>query len=131
MFKSTQALEKGLQSSYLRNEVIANNIANVETPGFKSSRVEFESVFKEALEKESSFVAKRTRGKHISFGVSDLENLSPRVVEDSSTSIRMDGNNVDIDFENVELAKNTVLYNTLVKKISTEYSKIKSAIEGR
>jgi len=131
MFKSTQALEKGLQSSYLRNEVISNNIANAETPGFKASKVEFESVFKEALEKESSFVAKRTRSKHISFGMTDLENLSPRIIENNSSSMRMDGNNVDIDFENVELAKNTVLYNTLVQKISSEFDKLKSAIDGR
>jgi len=131
MFKSTQALEKGLEASYLRNEVISNNIANVETPGFKSSKVEFESVFREAMKNESSFLAKKTRDKHISFGANDLETLSPRVIENSATSIRVDGNNVDIDLENVELAKNTILYNTYVQKVASEFKKIKSAIEGR
>jgi len=49
LFNDIQLLEKGIDASWLRNQVISNNIANVDTPGFKSSKVEFESVFKAAL----------------------------------------------------------------------------------
>ena len=46
--------------------------------------------------------------------------------------MKMDGNNVDIDYENVELAKNTLYYNTLVEKLNSEFSMLRLAItEGR
>ena len=66
IFDSTKYLEKGLDAAWTRNQVIANNIANADTPGFKSSKVEFESIFQSALE-NGGFTAKQTRDKHINF----------------------------------------------------------------
>lgn len=131
IFNSTAYLEKGLNASWQRNEVITNNIANVDTPGFKRSEVEFESVFKSALE-SSGFTAKQTRQGHLFQGSSSLDNISAVVLEDGSTSMRLDGNNVDIDYESAELAKNTIYYNTLVQKITSEFSRLRMAItEGK
>ncbi len=131
IFDSTKNLEKGLDAAWLRNQVISNNIANAETPGFKSSRVEFEDLFAASLDKESSFQNKMTRDKHIAFS-SQPQSVSPVVVQNDSTAMRMDDNNVDIDYENVELAKNTIYYNTLVEKLNTEFSMLRLAItEGR
>lgn len=132
IFESTKHLEKGLDAAWLRNQVISNNIANAETPGFKSSSVEFESVFAAALDDTSGFDNKITRDKHISFSNTDPDGVVPTVVKNSGTDMRMDGNNVDIDYENVELAKNTLYYNTLVEKLNTEFSMLRMAItEGR
>jgi flagellar basal-body rod protein FlgB len=92
--------------------------------------VEFESVFKSALENEG-FSAKRTRDKHMSFS-DDIDSVTPSIVENTSTTMRMDGNNVDIDYENTELAKNTIYYNTLIEKMNSEFSRLKMAInEGK
>jgi flagellar basal-body rod protein FlgB len=130
IFDSTKYLEKGLDASWTRNQVISNNIANNDTPNFKASSVEFESVFKAALENEG-FTAKRTRDKHIAFG-DDITSAAPRIVTDTGTTMRMDGNNVDIDHENAELAKNTIYYDTLVEKLSSEFSRLRMAInEGK
>ena len=128
MFGNVNMLKAGLDASWLRNEVIANNIANADTPNFKSSSVSFESAFKKALNQEG-FSAKTTRAGHIDFS----DNL-PRatVVTDTDTTYRMDGNNVNIDSENAALAKNQIYYNTLVQQLSSEFSKLKMAInEGK
>lgn len=132
LFNNTSYLEKGLDAAWLRNEVIANNIANGDTPDFKSSHVEFESTFRRALynEKEKdTFVNKQTRDKHISFNEEEDVNISPVVVENSNTTMRMDGNNVDIEFEQTELAKNQIYYNLLIQKLNRQFGRIKTAIK--
>lgn len=128
LFNSTSLLEKGLDATWKRNEVINNNIANVNTPGFKSSKVEFESVFKEVLE-GGGFKAKRTREGHLYTGSPNLEEIKPNVILNEGSSMRLDGNNVDIDYESAELAKNTIYYNTLVLKLNSEFSRMKKAIQ--
>jgi flagellar basal-body rod protein FlgB len=128
MFSNVNMLKAGLDASWMRNEVIANNIANVDTPNFKSASVSFESAFRNALNQEG-FTAKTTRAQHIDFS----DNL-PRatVVTDTGTTYRMDGNNVNIDAESAKLAKNQIYYNTLVRQLSSEFSKLSMAInEGK
>lgn len=123
IFDNVNVLQKGLDASWLKNKVIANNIANVDTPGFKASSVSFEASFKAALGRE--FSAKRTRAKHIDFSGNDMRGV---VMQDNSTTYRMDGNNVNIDAQNAELAKNTIYYNTLVQQLSSEFRKLQIAI---
>jgi len=130
LFSSTSYLEKGLDASWLRDQVISNNIANVSTPGFKSSRVEFESIFKSALENDG-FQAKKTRDTHMDF-TPDVDSVTPEIIQNTSTTMRMDGNNVDVDYENAELAKNAIYYNTLIEKMNSEFSRLRMAItEGK
>ncbi|MEL7608365.1 MAG: flagellar basal body rod protein FlgB [Bacillota bacterium] len=130
IFGNMNYLQKGLDAASLRNEVISNNIANVDTPGFKRSDVEFESYFKAALE-DGGFTAKTTRDKHIKFS-SSIDGVSPLTVQDNSTSMRMDGNNVDIDAENALLAANTIYYDTLVEKLNSEITRLSIVInEGK
>ena len=122
MFGNVDMLKSGLDASWLRNEVIANNIANVDTPNFKSS------AFQNALSQDS-MSARKTRDGHIDFSDTLPE---ARVVTDTGTTYRMDGNNVNIDAENAALAKNQIYYNTLVRQLSSEFSKLRMAInEGK
>lgn len=128
LFSNIEWLEKGLDASWLRGQVISNNIANVDTVGFKSSSVQFESAFKAALESES-FSTTCTNEKHIDFS-NTADNVSASVVKNDDTTMRMDGNNVDIDYQNAELAKNTIYFNTLVQQISSEFRRLNMAIQG-
>ena len=131
LFRSTDLLARGLDAAQLRQDTIANNIANVDTPGFKASHVEFESYMKAAMEQDD-FEAKVTRDKHIRFdGGDDAGAVRPAVVQDDSTTMRMDGNNVDIDQQMTDLAKNTIWYNTLVTKMNGELERMRMAIDGR
>jgi flagellar basal-body rod protein FlgB len=135
LFQSADLLQKGLEASWTRNTVIRNNIANVETPGFKGSDVRFESLLAEALETPDGFVGKKTRSKHIDIGEKtglDAMSVTPRVVLNDNTAMRMDGNNVDIEAENVKLAQNSLLYNTELTKLNSELTRIKLAVsEGK
>jgi len=129
-FGGIDLLQKGLDAAWTRNSVITNNIANVDTPGFKSSKVEFESALKQAMVAESGgFRAKTTRPEHYDFSGS-VEKVKPAIVSNNDTSYRADGNNVDIDYESVELARNTYWYYALIEQISSEFAKLKTAING-
>ena len=131
MFKPMDVIQKGLSASWKRNAIIRNNIANVETPGFKASYLEFESLFKRAVE-ESGFAGTRTHPKHIEIGTSSLDNLQPMILQSRDLSMRKDGNNVDIESENVRLAQNSIFYNTLMEKLNSEIRRLRMAIsEGR
>ncbi len=125
----TDVLKSGLDAAWLRNEVIMNNVANAETPGFKASKVEFENTFKAALKNGGTFKTKCTRSGHKSF---DCGALGAKVIKNGRTSMRMDGNNVDIEEENIELARNTIYYYTLTEQLKSELMRLKLAItEGR
>ncbi|MDN5276512.1 MAG: flagellar basal-body rod protein FlgB [Clostridiales bacterium] len=131
LFSHMGVLEKALDASWLRNEVIAHNIANADTPGYKKYRVEFEEELKSALE-ASTLKGKKTRPKHLDIGASSIDEVRPRVVRTDGTQMREDGNNVDMDEEMTSLAKNAIMYNALVQKISGEFRKLKTVInEGR
>ncbi len=131
LFSHMGVLEKALDASWLRNEVIAHNIANADTPGYKKYKVKFEEELRSALE-ASALRGKKTRLKHLDIGVSPIDEVRPRVVRTGGTQMREDGNNVDMDEEMTSLAKNAIMYNALVQKISGEFSKLKMVInEGR
>lgn len=134
LFASVNLLQKGMEASWTRSTVLRNNIANAETPGFKSSDVEFESVFADTLDTAAghgSFRGKMTREKHIPIG-SITGDLSPHVVENKNTAMLFNENNVDVEAEQVKLAQNSIYFNTLHSKLNGELARLKMAIrEGK
>ncbi|MBC7765483.1 MAG: flagellar basal body rod protein FlgB [Hyphomonadaceae bacterium] len=125
-------LQKGLDVAWTRNRVIANNIANAETPNFKASKVEFESILKSELGGGGSMAMRKSSDKHMNSGGGVGSSIEPSVIQNQTTSMRTDGNNVDIENEMTELAKNNLLYQTLVQKASKEMAKARYIIsEGR
>ena len=116
-FGSLDKLGRGLDAAWTKNEVISGNIANVDTPGYKRRVVEFGNLLEEATTNLKSDKANSTPGVKIT-------------IDNSTDSLRTDGNNVNIDTEMVELAKNSIYYNLLSQKVSGEIQKIESAIKG-
>jgi flagellar basal-body rod protein FlgB len=124
-------LQKALDASWVRNDVIANNIANVDTPSYKAYRVEFEELLKKAIDSNQMPVTS-TNPKHITIGSGSLNRVTPRIVRDRSTSTRLDGNNVNIDVETANLANNTIMYQALVDQLSAKLARLRTVInEGR
>jgi len=116
--KSATLLEKMLDVSSVKHKVIANNIANVNTPGYKKMEVSFADQLEKALNKDS---------------MNKFDTLQPKIViskEDSSETVRNDGNNVDMDKEVSSLVKNTLSYNIYTQLLSKKFEDIKSAIES-
>lgn len=124
IYNYVNVLDKAADASWIRNEVISNNIANVDTPNYKRQDVEFESYLLAQLEGANSSSLKKT------VAGMDLDSLTSTIYTDSNLlSYRLDGNNVDIDTENVELASNQLKYQALVSSINNEFSMIKSAMQ--
>ncbi|MBF7081967.1 flagellar basal body rod protein FlgB [Desulfallas sp. Bu1-1] len=102
-------LARQMDACTLRQRVIANNIANVNTPGFKKSEVNFQQQLKEALG-SGGFSLRTSSDRHIGSPGRGTGGLVPTVVQVRDTSMRAGKNNVDIDEEMVNLAANTILY---------------------
>ena len=118
-FNYVNVLDKALDASWTRNSVIANNIANVDTPGFKRQDVKFEEYLLNEVGYTDDLDSEVAR--------TDLDNLSAMTYTDyGNVSYRLDGNNVDIDTENAELAKNQIKYYTMLDATSQEFSRLKT-----
>lgn len=129
LFSSVNCLEKGMGATWLRNEVISNNIANIDTPGFKASEVEFEDLMAAAVGSGPKTVTLAvTDDRHISGKAESAADVEAKVVKDDSTSAGLDENNVDIEHEMAELAKNSIEYYSLVSKVNSEFRKLDAAI---
>lgn len=116
-------VKKGLDMSSLRQKTISNNISNINTPEFKSGRVEFE----ELLKAESMRVNK-TDDMH--FGIRNIEDIDLKVKDRKTTMVNDNGNNVDIDLEMTELSANELYYNTLIRQINSKLSSLNYVINS-
>ncbi|NLT19411.1 MAG: flagellar basal body rod protein FlgB [Syntrophomonadaceae bacterium] len=124
-------LNQALNASQLRNDVIANNIANVDTPGFKRSEVIFEDNIRQALHNQTKNAKlKTTNIRHIQVG-SHGGIMPAEIITLQGLTYRNDGNNVDIDVENAKLAKNKILYDAVGDSFSKEIKLLRLAITGR
>jgi len=130
-------VQRSLDAAALSHTVLANNIANVDTPGFKRSDVVFSEKLQQALEAkqggEQGLVLARTDPRHLGVDAAPpLDTIQPEVVTDATTSLRNDGNNVDIDHEVSLMAQNTVWYQTLAQITARQFGEIQTAItEGK
>ncbi|MCL5961963.1 MAG: flagellar basal body rod protein FlgB [Chloroflexi bacterium] len=108
-----------------RQREISNNLANIDTPGFKASQVRFEDQLQNAISAKQGTLSPRlvsSNARHITLGDDDVDHVRPEVIQMTNTSGRLDGNNVDIDKEMVQLADTTISYNALVQLITARIS---------
>lgn len=129
--RSITLLERSLDASSLRQKVLSNNIANIDTPNFKRSDVSFQQALQEAMSGET-LTGRMTDDRHMQIGASKLDEVRPTVFREDSTSLRLDGNNVDVDSEMTNLAENQILYNAMTQQINAKFGLLKYAInEGK
>ncbi len=118
-FSQIDVFKRSLNVSWLKNKAISNNIANVDTPGYKKEVVKFDDVLNGAIE------LVKTNEKHIS-----TTNSEPRIEKVTNTSFRKDDNNVDIDTEMAELSKNQLKFNIITEQLNSKLSRLKKAIDS-
>lgn len=124
-------VSQALDALAFRQRVTAHNIANVNTPGFKRATVPFEQVLRKAyVESGTNLPLARTHSGHL---MPTKERRSqPPVVLDRATSLRNDGNNVDIERESAQQAKDTLLYQALITQMNRRLAGLRSVIhDGR
>ncbi|MCE5300223.1 MAG: flagellar basal body rod protein FlgB [Spirochaetia bacterium] len=129
-----QILEKSLNASALQQQMISNNIANVDTPGYKRSEVVFQSKLEQALNNtEKNYLPLMVTHKdHIQLTQDfSINSIEPEIVTNAETSMRNDGNNVDIDSEMAHMAENTAMYSSLAELTSMKLGMLKSVITDR
>lgn len=119
------SLLRTLDAAALRQRVIADNIANIDTPGFKKSVVRFEDALSEVLSGRT-LPLKTTDPRHIG----GASTGAPRVEQVNSTSFRTDGNNVDIDEEMINLVTNAITYRGATQFLSRKFAALRYVITG-
>ena len=104
-----------MDATAMRQRVIGQNVANVNTPGYQRSEVSFEDQLKKMLDD----------------GDVDLTSLDPQVLTTRGLTNRSDGNNVDIDIEMGQLSKNELLFETYSQILAAQLGMVRAAISGR
>lgn len=126
VFGSTiSSLESGLDFSATKSKAISQNIANVDTPHYKAKTVSFKDVFSEV--KNASLEAYRTDERHIPFKV---RTSHPGVYSYTNFRYRQDGNGVDMDKEQADLASNQIYYNALIDRLNGKFNSLQNVIKG-
>src|SRR4051794_8050057 len=108
-------LQRGLQGAGMRQQLLANNLANANTAGFKRSDVDFHSTLAAALDTDSP---------------SAVDRLAFQPQTDTQSTMRADGNNVDVDEENSNLTENAVEYEALLTVARSRMQMLKTAMGG-
>ena len=96
-------LEAGVQTSWMKQQTHTQNLANLETPGYKSKQLEFSTVLEKTQSGDS------------------LSSLDVNLVTDDALSLRPDGNNVDFEKENLELYKSYTQYSMFINKVNGQF----------
>ena len=122
--------EHALELRTKRAEVLANNLANADTPGFKARDIDFQSLLKDQMQgkgSEQSLKMTTTNGKHLPVnGTDDSADLLYRIPSQPS----VDGNTVDTQTEKAEFMKNTLQYQSSFQFLSSRFKSMNNAIRG-
>ncbi|MEO5340452.1 MAG: flagellar basal body rod protein FlgB [Magnetococcus sp. MYC-9] len=111
-----------------RQEIIASNVANADTPGYKARRFEFEDVLKESLPPRDELPMARTAPKHLPKGY--VEPVAGELQEVETSIPKGDGNSVDMEQEMTQQAANQLLYNYAAQSLSGQIGAMRMMIQG-
>jgi flagellar basal-body rod protein FlgB len=109
-------LEAGLKAEALRQRTIANNVANLQTPGYRRLDVKFEQQLAKAMESDSDI---------------EPDELQAQLYQPKNTAVKPDGNDVSLDVEVGELVKNRIRHKAFIRLLNKKYSQIDQAINIR
>lgn len=122
---TSAVVQKALDGVWQRQKAISGNIANYETPGYKARKVSFEAELKKKVQSLSSEADMQKRQAVV-------QDAAIRTYSDPAGTERLDGNNVNLDTENIELARTQIQYQYLVRSMTDTISRLRYAIsEGR
>ncbi len=127
-------LDKSMDAYATRSKALANNIANVNTPNYKRQDVDFENVLREALNEGENpkIEGKATHGRHFKINpIPAVESMQPKIVKEKNTIMRNDNNNVDVEKEQTEFAKNNIRYQFAGNRLTNNFTILKNVIKAR
>ena len=121
------SLEVALNKSMARQKVIANNVSNIDTPGFKRFLIDFEKELANTPGMKQQLPLVVTEPKHINTSADESWNVQ----RDLSPGLRKDGNNVDLETEMISMIKNDTFYNAAINQVNKKFAMLKLAIDGK
>ena len=107
-------IEAGIRAENLRQKAIANNIANLETPGYRRIDVRFEELLVKALDSPETV---------------DLSEIEPQIYRPKQTPVKSNGNDVNFETEVGEMVKNTLRHKAYIRLLSKKFKQIELAME--
>jgi flagellar basal-body rod protein FlgB len=117
-------LEQAINQSTSKQKVISKNIANIDTPNYKAQEIRFNKSLENEMQKLN---ATKTNNKHFDFGTTSS---GYQIITRNNSNYQHNGNNVDIDQEMTEMAKNQIQYNALIDRLSSKFHSLKTVIKG-
>ena len=111
-----ELLEAGLKAETMRQQAMANNVANLQTPGYRRIDVQFEKMLAKAIES----------GDEV-----DMEEIEPVLYQPKNTAVKLNGNDVNLENEIGEMVKNSLRYKAFVRLMSKKFSQIDAAVNNR
>jgi len=127
--KTTRALGASVNLRQLRNNVIASNIANAETPGYQAKKVDFEEALARAIDLEG--LGSQVEGlqpEHFPVGRGALSRVKADIYENPDVQVSNDGNTVDLHREMSALAENSIMYKAAIQLINKKLAALKYAV---
>ncbi|AKO93845.1 flagellar basal body rod protein FlgB [Priestia filamentosa] len=125
LFSQTMSsIQTGLNYASLKQKTISNNIANVDTPGYKAKTVSFKSMLQ--AEQDNLLKATRTDPRHFEFSTSS----SSLGVTTGHNAYQSNGNGVDVDKEMTDMAQNQLYYQALVDRMSGKFNSLNTVLRG-
>lgn len=128
--KTLKALTTALNFREMRQELISSNVANANTPGFKSKKLDFEEALARALDVDGQMQMNVMDERHHNLGNGGFNNLEPEIYDDPNGVVSENGNTVDVEAEMAKMAENKLMYDALVQLINKKMGIMKYAINS-
>jgi len=136
--ETTSLLSAGVWCAERRHNIIAHNIANVDTPGFRAVDFKFENLLKDVMATYNGRVKQPScptliRGERAVAAPSHVnyDRANALLVEDIGRQPRVDGNTVDIESQMTKLSSNAILHNSFIQLLNNKFQLLKIAINGK
>jgi flagellar basal-body rod protein FlgB len=128
--KTLKALTTALNFREMRQELITSNVANANTPGFKSKKLDFEEALARALDVDGQMKMSALDERHHNVGNGGFNNLEPEIYDNPNGVVSENGNTVDVEAEMAQMAENKLMYDALVQLINKKMGIMKYAINS-
>ncbi len=131
MFKGTfELVERAMDLRSMKHNVVMSNIANMDTPNYKAFDVIIEEEMEKAKGTGGTTLVKKTHQRHLSGRNGAVGDVRPTLEKTQQTTLRKDGNTVDLDREMAKLSENNLMYDALAQIISKKFQGLKDVIKG-
>lgn len=128
--KTLKALSTALNFREMKQKLISSNIANANTPGYKSKKLDFEEALARALDVDGQMKMNVNHLRHHNVGNGGFNNLEPEIYDDPNGVVSENGNTVDVEAEMAKMAENKLMYDSLVQLLNKKMGLMKYVINS-